>query len=362
MNKFRCSELPRIALCPGSYRACRGVESPGSSASDSGVTIHKAIEDYYRFGKEINEGELTDREAFVARWFTSRADKVIEDGSETAPEVHRASLLGDGVLLSGHIDLESVSGESVAVFDWKTGFKEVPTASQNIQLKGYVVLEAEYHEVNSVKAYLFSTGNDDSLTGVEYGVKELEEARQYLKNLCLSALADNAPRCPSQDACQYCQAQCTTRCPETLEEMCALPARVSQYELLPPKADCRDIFNAIKMVDAFKQKFISALKAAVTANPDEWADTFVMKSTGKQRTVTSANDVFDIIVRQNGLMTPDEFLSMVKVPITGIEKGCKAELKAQNIKVKDQKQYLADILGDLVEYKDKAPKVEVVKE
>ncbi len=131
-------------------------------------------------------------------------------------------------------------------------------------------------------------------------------------------------------------------------------------ELLPSPAKCAEIFAQLKEIEKLGEKFKAMLKDDVTANPEAYAGIIGLKPTGSTTEITDAKGAYSVLVDQAGLTTPEEFLRAVKLPVTAVEKICKAALSARDIPVKNHRAEIESLLGDLIIKKEKAPSLELL--
>ena len=363
VTKIRCSSLPRLAACPGSLKACEGLESKSSAVSEMGSRIHAAIESYYIDGTFVDVG-VSERDLMVVRWFTAKADELIAShgGShDVYPEFPMRGIIADGVEITGHADLIVRCNDGKwLLFDWKCGYAEVPKAAANIQLMGYAwLLSTNEGMGGGIEAYLFSAGSKDApLSGTMYDRDSIGMVKQKLTDIVQSAVLRDV-RNPGDDQCRYCQAKCSTRCPETLESL-AMPPIVRECLLPANKDEAAALRKAAKSFIALAESYVERIDAEVRAYPDEWKDRFVLQSTGRTRKVESAQEAYRVIVEENCMLSAAEFLALVTVPIGNLEVAMKPGLTAHGVPVKDQKALVATMLGDNLKLEEKAMSVKAV--
>lgn len=364
--KIRCSSLPRLALCPGSLKACEGIPSKSSPVAEMGTQTHQAIEDHFlhRAGHTV----LDARQEKVASWFIAKAEELIEShggAKDVYPELQLSGLIADGFEITGKPDLFVMCNDGKwLLFDWKCGFAEVPKAAANIQLMGYAWLLSTNEGISGgIEAYLFNAGGsrDQSMTGTMYDRDSIGFAKSKLTDIVQSAVLRDV-RNPSEDACKYCQAKCTTRCLETLERVSTGSALlILPDDLLPAvKADAAALRGKAKELIRLAEAYIDQIDDAVKASPEAWAEFFILQSTGSTRTIKDAQKAYEVIVGREQLMDSDAFLALVTLPIGALEKALKDKLTEKQIPVKDQKMHVAGLLGDNIELKEKAQSVKAV--
>jgi len=367
ITKIRCSSLPRLAACPGSLKACEGIPSKSSAVSEMGTQTHQAIEDH--FMRVPCSVVLDDRQQRVASWFIYNAEEIIEahgGAKDVYPELQLSGIIADGFEITGKPDLIVRCNDGKwLLFDWKAGFAEVPKAAANIQLMGYAWLLSTNEGISAgIEAYLFNAGGDrdKSMTGTNYDRDSIGFAKSKLTGIVQSAVLRDV-RNPSEDACKYCQAKCTTRCPETLERVATGSALlVMPEDLLPAiKQDAADLRGKAKELIKLAEAYIARIDDEVKANPEAWAEFFTLQSTGSTRTIKDAQAAYNEIVEVNHLLDAPTFLSLVSLPIGKLEEACKPVLKERGVPVKDQKMMIAGLLGDNLELKEKSQTVKEVK-
>jgi hypothetical protein len=375
VTKIRCSSLPRIAACPGSLLACEGVVSADSAQSLAGSAGHAALERYF---KQPFDADILPIEAFIdtldsmtasrARWYANTIDKLIEEHSgagEILTEVEMSAIICDGFELTGHADLIVPCKDGITLLiDYKFNYLDVPRAAQNLQLMGYAWLWSQgFAYPDTIHAILTAGGNEDPFTAAEYTPERIVTARDHLERIVKKTVLDPV-RNPSEEACKYCQAKCTTRCPETLGQLstgCTLMARPES--LLPAiKKDAADLRSKAKELIKLAEAYIARIDDEVKADPEAWAEYFTLQSTGSTREVKDVQSCYNTLVTNEGLVTHEQFFDALKVSITKLEDASKPVLKERGVPVKDQKMMIAGLLGDNLELKEKAQSVKAVKQ
>lgn len=378
MINVRCSSLPRSAACPGSLEASRDLSSGDSVVSLAGNAGHVALERYYNqpghtTGEAVGPidefaAELDDMTSYRARWYAETVDSLISSHGG-AQEVHTevamsSEIVAHQVTLTGHADLVVVCRDGTTLItDWKFNYLDVPRASENIQLMGYVWLWDQQRHANdgAIHACLSAGGNDEPFTVADYTPVAVRRASARLEEIvCRALVPDTSTRVPGAEQCRYCPAQGTERCPESVEQVLAV-AKTAPFEVLPSPERCVELFEAVKAVETLGKKFLAMLKDAVVADPDAWAAHFSLQPTGSTRTITDAQAAYREIVEIGGFLSSDQFLGLVSVPIGKLEKAMKDPLAASGIPAKDQKRVVESLLAGLIEAKEKAPILKLAK-
>ena len=382
ITEIRASSIPRIALCPGSMKACDGLDSGTSDQAIAGTMGHAALEMYYKQNGHVTldpeavkpiedflDG-LDDMTAGRARWYARELDKMLSSmgdiydiGTEIA--VHAIAENGFGkVKITGHMDLIALITDGPAVInDYKFNWLPQPVASQNLQLMTYAWLWHRQfpNKTYDIHAVLTAGGNEEPFTATVYTRDGIRKAEKHLFAIIARALEPDAKRFPSEEACKYCPAAGTSRCEESCDHIKQLPALTQPYEILPPMAECLKLFKAVKTVESFGKKFTKDLKDAVNENPEAWAEFFELANSGNTRKILDAQAAYATFVEEEKLVTHDGFMETMSVAIGKLEKACNPALVEQEIKVKDQKKHIEGLLGSNLEKKEKAKSLKAVK-
>lgn len=231
--KFRMSAAQRVALCPGSVKASIGIgEGKTSPEAERGTRIHAALADYFSHGPATKDGIskmlTTPEEADTAVVMAEMTEKLIgELGGIDGKPLCEAEVEAAG--WTGHIDLMAMlNGGDLLVIDWKTGRGAVADSDENAQLRAYAV-----GAIRKATDLGWCYGGQVTVAIIQpfektvpcfYSIGDIAVAGQELVAWRAGAEADTAPRVPSPDACKYCPAKATSRCPETTN----LPATLAE--------------------------------------------------------------------------------------------------------------------------------------
>ncbi|RLC98430.1 MAG: hypothetical protein DRI46_11370 [Chloroflexi bacterium] len=218
---------------------------------------------------------------------------------------------------------------------------------------------------SSVEAYIFSAGNQNAFTGTSCGKDFCGELGNYLGSVARAATDPEAKRVPGEEQCRYCQAAGTDACPESKEwvEQAAVGMELMATENAQLPADQQEvvrIFNAINQVSSFGKKFNAMLKAALATDPEAWEGVFELKAGNKVRSIEDVQAVYDKVVEEAGLIASESFLASVSLSIGDLEAMLKEALKEAGVPVKDQKAFIANLLGDLIEESQNKPSIKLI--
>ena len=125
--------------------------------------------------------------------------------------------------ISGKYDGLLIDAPRALVYDFKTGRGKVEKAEGNLQLRALAVLVKEkYPEILELTAAIIQplAEGENKVDCVVYESEELLWARAELESALDKADAENAPRIPGAEQCQYCLAK--GDCPEAQAEAMSL--------------------------------------------------------------------------------------------------------------------------------------------
>lgn len=218
-------------------------------------------------------------------------------------------------ILVGHPDCVRVYERQsvVAVMERKFGFKEVQSADANLQLRAYIVLVASVHPASDYFGCLVQPRISSRPCIVHYTTADIVQARLEIETIYDSCFAPEAPRRPSPDGCEHCDAKAI--CPEfkswafALERVQHLPSAQWSDETWSEFLVKRPI------VEKFLKERLEDAKIIKVANPDRlpgWS----LKPGAAVRKVT------DLVAAWSALqshMTALEFSAQCDISLSGIE-------------------------------------------
>jgi hypothetical protein len=229
-TRFRCSQLAQALTCPASVlvvpRAIAADKPRDTAAAVMGTWCHAAA----AIELVANHGAIYDGAAPLAypeyktnnfaRWIVRYYLQAINDltHSDMALEVEAELVeeLTPEIELSGHIDTLAITpdGFEAIIFDLKSGPNYVPSAADNAQILGYIVLlKKAYPMLRKATAYIVQPQNDpdagfERVTEVVVDGAALDSSVAYVTRELQHAAAN--PRTFNSDGrhCGYCPAAC----------------------------------------------------------------------------------------------------------------------------------------------------------
>lgn len=283
-GKRSASALEQLWLCPGAANAQAGLPEPEpDEAQVSGVRIHAAL------AGDIPSEKLTGDDHSTFTWMNEQASKLAEqygfDPAVYRPE--RRLWMGDE--FSGQPDRVYIKGVRALVLDFKAGFLPVTTASQNPQLATLGVLVIHNYSVARVTVAIVPRfGRVKEVA--EYDIDTAEEALRFIRQIIADSEKPDAPRRPSDKACQYCRAK--LRCPE-YQAFASQALAVKESSL--PALPAQQLALAIDRIPA-ANKLIAALKEEgkrrIAENDPEFTALYELGKGRNMRTIVNLVELF----------------------------------------------------------------------
>lgn len=265
----RSSALPGYELCHG--RPAAEVDMPDSKneLSVRGDIIHAmmASNDFSAATPDQMDsiGSLVRMSAQVEEDIigSRRRTKVVKEREFTIKH--------DGVdIIVGHPDRVLIwdhDGEERAlILDFKTGFLEVDSAEDNLQLLCYAVAVWQELGIKRIFAKIIMPMSKGHHV-VEYDGADLKAGLDHLLFILAATKKPDAPRTPSEIACRYCKALGTSRCSETskiVEEAASENIMVAHYS---PEAIAKRL-ELFSIAEKIIKKEEAEFKAMLAKDPE----------------------------------------------------------------------------------------------
>lgn len=289
--KYAPSSLHRIQACPGCIHACEGLpEPPPSAIAESGSRIHALVAEVLSANPAAMPSSEAVRECLAAKGVDDTEAELtalavdfargIINGREVE-EIHVEERLEVPGLLWGTADLVIVEPRQVTVVDWKTGFKEVAEASDNLQGKAYALAAAmrfgrrvaEVHFYNPRLAWASGALFDD-----------MEELFNQITDILE---ATRSPRAQLHNGahCTYCPANYWHACPllsgiAVAEEARAAELGLGDVSRMPEPAELVRQYGILKTLSERFENLKKMLTEQIKASPDGRFAGFTSKALG----------------------------------------------------------------------------------
>ena len=240
-SPLSASSLPRIALCPASYRMSIGIPNKSNPAAERGTAIHEMAENLW-FGKEV----ITDDEEGL-QWAHAYLDYVKGiNGNILLEENLTEPLKTVHPLLGGTGDAIITNDKELHIVDLKTGRGVVKTDS--IQLKTYALgawIKLGRPDV-TIFTHIFQPHYAQQLPA-QYSIDEI-----YDFEIELAALAEKAEDpfqdpTPGYEQCKYCPARIT--CPSIKDK--ALEVAKNEFKAEEHLADLPELLDTAEILEGW---------------------------------------------------------------------------------------------------------------
>lgn len=343
------SGIARIALCPGSLRAERGLpESSGDDAVE-GTFLHSLLEDPKASRKECDPEQLE-----AVEWCEEQCEKAaLQNGFDPTDFTAEDRLWAhDGKLdpmYSGQFDRLYISGKRALAPDFKFGRLPVAEATNNLQMRTTAVLLFDNLDIDELIVGILQPRLNKTSFAV-YDRKSYEMAKSEILGYIENGAHPDAPRIPNVDACRYCKAK--VLCPEynkVLHVFTDMPLITLSPEHLA---------MALERIELLKplQKAIEAAAKAMLSEGTEipgW-------ELGKPREIRKISDPELALQRMLELddISQEDVLAIVKLGIGDTEKLVH---KATGLKGKALKERTGELLKDLIKSTESAPPLKKIK-
>lgn len=354
MIMLRAAELERVALCPGSYWATQGIPYRSSPEAEEGTLMHKACETgQWEEGILEPEQEATVRRALDIR--TVLLTRIFGEGSKV--RIQKEKFYKDFQIgLSGKFDWVACSADSTlslnaVVGDWKFGRGQVEEADSNLQVRAYAVLAQRSRlippTVDKYFVVIIQPRVSNEPTICEYGRDDIERSVEQIVEIRKAAEPVDAPRTPSPQACRFCAACGTDRCPES-QRMIAV---VSQPVELQPERLSRALKAAAVAEGVIKQWRASA-RAQIEGGVEIPGWDLVPNSQRAHFT-----DVMGAWARLQDTLEPHAFADACKVTMGVLEEKYREKFACT---WEEAKRGVRFLLRDVIEMRDVAPSLKQV--
>ena len=377
------STFGRLALCPGSFTMEKSCPDESSEAAAEGTLLHRYMEYLLLKDDAAEEGMgfswhefLNSREYEVAelnheqvelceralRLLNGVKEKIFKDCPDaffSLISTEERRFLSDwieGGEYSGQWDALFRIGADLLVLDWKFGRVEVDAAEANRQLEALVPLAAQKASkegiiYTGIYAAIIQPRVAGPASVAFYDTEAIDQAEQRSLAVAKAAMAPDAPRYCSEEACRYCRAKAV--CHEAA-------ALVEQASLITTERDKWELFSPAEKVKAYRlAKTAKKWAAAVDYRFEQDVAAglipgFEMAPGRTSFTVTDPSGAFSAL----NAVFPDEvtaeaFAGCCKVGITELDRLVHAVRKAADPKAttKASREWLRQLLAKYGESK-----------
>jgi CRISPR/Cas system-associated exonuclease Cas4 (RecB family) len=345
-NKMSGSGMAGYAACAGKFQlevTCPRDE--GNIYTEIGNRIHLVLAGVNKLDTLPEE-----EQAIVTRCLEQYGEILAQLPSEIGDLMESAleNRLWYNDTWSGAIDRIDWFGdfrETALVVDWKTGRTPQGNASENLQLRAYAVLVKKNYPTLKRIFVAIVQPLAAPYTIAEYEEIDLKLADEQIQSIVDAAMAPDAKRTPSPDACKYCRAK--SICPEAQGQVTAL-AEV-KADIIPALTDeqVADFLEKAAVVESF----IEALRSESKKRLQEGHEIAGYKLSAG-RTSRSIEDLQGAHSKLVAVIGEEAFLSACKVSVPTLEKSYAA---AKSLKGKAAKESFEAEVADLLIQKQGEP-------
>jgi hypothetical protein len=281
-SPLSASSLPRIALCPASYRMSIGIPNKSNLAAERGTAIHEMAELLW---KNV-EFDVVDKEGL--QWAHDYLDYVRGIEGNALLEVNLTEYLKTvHPLLGGTGDAIVTNDKELHIVDLKTGRGVVKTDS--IQLKTYALgawIKLGRPEL-TIFAHIFQPHYAQQLPA-QYSYDDMVDFEIELK-----ALADRAEDpfenpTPGYEQCKYCPARVT--CPSIKDK--AIEVAKNEFKAEEHLADLPELLDTAEMLEGWIDAVREAAKDIL--NTGGFVANWSMAKGRKMQKIKDANAVIEL--------------------------------------------------------------------
>ena len=241
-SPLSASSLPRIALCPASYRMSIGIPNKSNPAAERGTRIHEMAELLGKGEEVITEDQegLEWANAYLnyISDFVCGHYELETNLTEALKTVHP--------LLGGTADAIIVNDNELHIVDLKTGRGVVKTNS--IQLKTYALGAWILHGQPNVTIYchIFQPHYAQQLPA-QYSYDDMVAFEIELKALAEKAEDPFQDPTPSYEACKYCNGK--TVCPSIKDK--AIEVAKNEFKAEEHLADLPELLDTAELLETW---------------------------------------------------------------------------------------------------------------
>lgn len=248
-------------------------------------------------------------------------------------------------LASGQPDHVHIEEDRFAIFDWKTGRKDVPAPAKNPQLISYAIMVAEKHGLTDGFLGIIPAWRQTPPVA-EISNAELAQWREHILSAIAEATGPN-PRAEAGSWCDYCPVR------PFCDEAIAIVKRFQLGTIMQTTpAELIETFTLAKHAQATIKDFLEAVKARLTEEPGAIPGLTIGKG-AEMKTIPGSEQAVSRLLE---LYSPDIVYRAAKWTPAALAKsitGGKGAKKAQ--------EALEEELSDLIVTKQKSGSLELTE-
>jgi hypothetical protein len=342
-HEFGPSCLRRRELCPGSVYEERDLPDISNPASERGTRLHNLIAESIKAGFVQKCDSEEDFHIVVDMYEYFELVSGHDANLKYAPELRL--FFGDdkGVLFFGTCDVLIINEQEKrgVIIDWKTGFKEVDSAEDNIQGLGYAVCAMQMYNLESVTVVFY---NPVIHQKTEYTFERNLSLFNHVQQVISDSKNGKGNLKPGEEQCMYCKAALHGTCPAFRGIATELyeVAKRQPLEMIStmPDSTLVDVVEKGKLISKLADAAEKELKDRCEKS-GEVCGYFLKEVSGGRE----ADDLKGLWGMLKPELNQEDFLSCCKVSIPSLEKQF---IKATGSPVKEGKERFADLTADYI--------------
>ena len=357
-NLPSASQIPRLALCPGSWHLSQLVPATSTVYSESGDRVHAAWsgerEDLTESERETLEGMIKQERAFVKQYF---GDAMI---CHVGREQRLWYVRGNGQkVFSGRLDVFYRFNDltwSSAVIDGKSLWGDTPPPAVNLQLRAQAVLMWHVYHSRRVMVGICQPNKSGFISPAEYNEEYLRASEKEILHIIERAMAPDAPVIPSPDACKHCPAKLICRVAHH-DGVGKLEATALANSLISSNiADCTDerldrLGQAWEIAQIIGKEIDAEIRRRYESDPSRMPN-YTLEPSGHQSEIARPGNVFP---KFSHLLTAEEFSNSCKVIKGDLENAVK---KKTGLPTKEAKKTVETLLEGSITRTPKKPSLQ----
>jgi len=353
-HEYGPSCLRRRELCPGSVYEERDLPDISNPASERGTRLHNLIAESIKAGFVQKCDSEEDFHIVVDMYEYFELVSGHDANLKYAPELRLSFGDDKGVLFFGTCDVLIINEQEKrgVIIDWKTGFKEVDSAEDNIQGLGYAVCAMQMYNLESVTVVFY---NPVIHQKTEYTFERNLSLFNHVQKVIGDSKNGKGKLKPGEEQCMYCKAALHGTCPAFRGIATELyeVAKRQPLEMIStmPDQTLVDVVEKGKLISKLADAAEKELKDRCEKS-GEVCGYFLKEVSGGRE----ADDLKGLWGMLKPELDQETFLSCCKVSIPSLEK---AFIKASGSTVKLGKERFADLTADYVS--EKPPKKMLAK-
>ncbi len=346
--------LRRRELCPGSLFEERDLPEISNPASERGTRLHNLIAESIKKGFVQKCDSEEDFHIVVDMYEFFESVACCDTNLKYTPELRLSFGDDKGVLFFGTCDVLIINEQEKrgVIIDWKTGFKEVDPAENNIQGLGYAVCAMQMYGLESVTVIFY---NPVIHQKTEYTFERSESLFNHVEQVVSDSKNGKGNLKPGEEQCMYCKAALHGTCPAFRDIATELyeVAKRQPLEMIStmPDSTLVDVVEKGKLISKLADAAEKELKDRCEKS-EEVCGYFLKEVSGGRE----ADDLKGLWGMLKPELDQEDFLSCCKVSIPSLEKQF---IKATGSPVKEGKERFADLTADYVS--EKPPKKMLAK-